>query len=82
MNAYLNNLDVPDTSYHNMFTQIMSPENIYDRRVLYEGHKYHKADQFFGNTIDNSRLTLVFFVNNINAINKSFVQNRMKAIDT
>jgi len=60
----------------------MSPENIYDRRVLYEGHKYHKADQFFGNTIDSSHVILLFFVNNINAINKSFVQNRMKAIDT
>lgn len=82
LNDYRNNFKAPDTSYHKMFTQIMSIENIYNRIILYEGHEYHKADQFFGDTIDNSRLTLVFFVKNIKANNnKSFAQNRIKAID-
>ena len=60
----------------------MCIENIYNRLILYEGSEYHRADHFFGDTIDNSRLTLVFFVKNIKANNiKSFAQNCLKAID-
>jgi len=82
LNDYRKNITSPNISYHQMFTQMMSIENVYNRIILYEGNEYHKADHFFGDTINNSRLTLVFFVKNIKANNnQSFAQNRIKAID-
>jgi len=68
-NDYKKDITSPHTDYHTMFTEIMNVENIYNRIILYEGHEFHKANNFFGSTIEDSRLTLVFFVKNIK-INK------------
>jgi hypothetical protein len=70
-NDYRKGVTTPDIRHHEMFTETMNVENIYNRIILYEGHEFHKANNFFGTSIEDSRLTLVFFVKNINA-NKAF----------
>lgn len=56
-----------DTSYHNMFDEIVRVNNVYNTLILYEGRHYHAANQFFGETLKDSRLAQVFFVNKIDA---------------
>ncbi len=70
-----------DTSYHSMFDEVVRVNNVYNTLVLYEGDNYHAANNFFGKTLKDSRLTQVFFINRIDA-NKadSFPINRAKAI--
>jgi len=64
-----------------MLTETMIVENIYNHIILYEGHEFHKANNFFGSTIEDSRLTLVFFVKNIKANKEySFSKNRIDTI--
>jgi hypothetical protein len=36
--------------------------NIYNRLVMYNANLYHKSNMYFGTTLENSRLTQVFFV--------------------
>jgi len=36
-------------------------ENVYNRCIIYEGKYYHTAIKFFGSTVEDSRLTQVFF---------------------
>jgi hypothetical protein len=36
-------------------------ENVYNRCIIYEGKHYHTASKFFGESVENSRLTQVFF---------------------
>jgi hypothetical protein len=70
-----------DTSYHSMFDEVVRVNNVYNTLVLYEGDNYHAANNFFGKTLKDSRLTQVFFINRIDA-NKadSFPLNRANAI--
>ena len=73
---------VMDTSYHNMFDEIVRVNNVYNTLILYEGQHYHAANQFFGKTIEDSRLAQVFFINKIDAQKQSvFPLNRTKAIN-
>ncbi len=58
---------VMDTDYHNMFEEIVSVNNVYNTLIIYEGRHFHAANPFFGNTLNNSRLSQVFFVNKIDA---------------
>ena len=58
---------VMDTSYHSMFDEIVRVNNVYNTLILYEGRHYHAANQFFGKTLQDSRLAQVFFVNKIDA---------------
>lgn len=58
---------VMDTSYHNMFDEVVTINNIYNTLVLYEGRHYHAANKFFGKTLKDSRLAQVFFVSKIDA---------------
>lgn len=58
---------IMDTSYHNMFDEIVRVNNVYNTLILYEGRHYHAANQFFGKTLKDSRLAQVFFVNKIDA---------------
>jgi hypothetical protein len=72
---------VMDTSYHSMFDEIVRVNNVYNTLILYEGRHYHAANQFFGNTIADSRLAQVFFINKIDAQKQSvFPLSRTKAI--
>lgn len=58
---------VMDTSYHNMFDEIVRINNVYNTLILYEGRHYHAANEFFGKTLKDSRLAQVFFVSKIDA---------------
>lgn len=70
-----------DTSFHSMFDEVVRINNVYNTLILFEGDTFHAANNFFGNTLQDSRLAQVFFVNRIDA-NKSnsFPINRVKAI--
>lgn len=41
-------------------------ENVYNRLVMYDSQILHRPQSCFGDTIDNSRMTLTFFVNSLN----------------
>ncbi len=58
---------IMDTSYHNMFDEIVRVNNVYNTLILYEGRHYHAANEFFGKTLKDSRLAQVFFVSKIDA---------------
>lgn len=58
---------VMDTSYHSMFDEIVRVNNVYNTLILYEGRHYHAANEFFGQTLKDSRLAQVFFVSKIDA---------------
>lgn len=55
------------TDYHSMFDEVVRVNNVYNTLILFEGDQYHTANQFFGDTLENSRLTQVFFINKIDA---------------
>jgi hypothetical protein len=70
-----------DTSYHSMFDEVVRVNNRYNTLILYEGQHHHAANQFFGDTLENSRLSQVFFINKIDAQKQSvFPLSRTKAI--
>ncbi len=56
-----------DTSYHSMFDEIVRVNNVYNTLIIYEGRHYHAANKFFGKTLEDSRLSQVFFINRIDA---------------
>jgi len=72
---------VMDTTYHNMFDEVVRVNNIYNTLILFEGDIFHAANNFFGTIMEDSRLAQVFFINKIDA-NKanSFPLNRTKEI--
>ena len=72
---------VMDTNFHRMFDEVIRVNNVYNTLILFEGDDFHAANNFFGSTLEDSRLAQVFFVNRIDA-NKanSFPLNRTKAI--
>jgi hypothetical protein len=73
---------VMDTSYHDMFDEIVRVNNVYNTLILYEGSHYHAANQFFGKSMMDSRLAQVFFINKIDAQKQSvFPLSRTKAIN-
>lgn len=72
---------VMDTSYHSMFDEIVRVNNVYNTLIIYEGRHYHAANQFFGKTLNDSRLAQVFFINKIDAQKQSvFPISRVNAI--
>ncbi|PCI53946.1 MAG: hypothetical protein COB34_08100, partial [Methylophilaceae bacterium] len=72
---------VMDTGYHKMFDEIVRVNNVYNTLILYEGRHFHSANRFFGETLKNSRLAQVFFINKIDAQKHSvFPIRRVEAI--
>jgi Family of unknown function (DUF6445) len=70
-----------DTAYHSMFDEIVRVNNVYNTLIIYEGHNFHAANQFFGKNLTDARLAQVFFINKIDAQKNSvFPLNRTKAI--
>ena len=70
-----------DTTYHSMFDEVVRVNNVYNTLIIYEGRHFHAANQFFGKTLENSRLAQVFFINKIDAQkHSSFPLNRTAAI--
>ena len=50
-------------SQHNSeYTETINVKGLYNRMFLFESHNYHAAHTFFGDSSDNSRLTLVAFI--------------------
>jgi hypothetical protein len=73
---------VMDTSYHSMFDEIVRVNNIYNTLIIYEGRHYHAANKFFGKSLEDSRLSQVFFINRIDAQKHSvFPLKRAQAIN-
>ena len=72
---------VMDTAYHSMFDEVVRVNNVYNTLILFEGDIFHAANNFFGTTLQDSRLAQVFFINKIDA-NKanSFPLTRTKDI--
>ena len=72
---------IMDTTYHNMFDEVVRINNVYNTLILFEGDIFHAANNFFGTSLQDSRLAQVFFINKIDA-NKanSFPLNRIKEI--
>ncbi len=71
-----------DTSYHNMFDEIVRVNNMYNTLIIYEGRHFHAANNFFGKTLEDSRLAQVFFVSKIDAQKQSvFPISRVNAIN-
>jgi hypothetical protein len=60
-----------DTSYHDMFDEIVTVQNVYNSLIFYEGHHHHSANEFFGNTLETSRLAQVFFCNRVDGTKES-----------
>ncbi len=60
-----------DTNYHTMFDEIVNVQNIYNSLIIYEGHHHHSANEFFGDTLENSRLAQVFFCHRVDATKES-----------
>lgn len=55
-------------SYHNGFAydeweQTDYVGNVYNRLVLFRGHIFHKAEKYFGNSVETGRLFQTFFFN-------------------
>jgi hypothetical protein len=79
--TYKSNGKIAPTDYHNMFDEIVRVNNVYNTLILFEGHNYHTANQFFGDRLDNSRLTQTFFIRKIDAQKQSvFPLSRVKAV--
>lgn len=60
-----------DFSYHSMFDEVVRVNNVYNTLILFEGDIHHCANQFFGETRQNSRLAQVFFITKIDANKES-----------
>jgi len=72
---------IAPTDYHSMFDEIVRVNNVYNTLILFEGHNYHTANQFFGTDLKNSRLTQTFFIKKIDAQKQSvFPLSRVHSI--
>ena len=54
-----------------MFDEIVNVQNIYNSLIVYEVHHHHSANEFFGDTLENSRLAQVFFCYRVDATKES-----------
>jgi hypothetical protein len=49
-----------------LYEELFEPKdiigNVFNRLVLYPGTEYHKSNEYFGDSVQNGRLTQVFFV--------------------
>jgi len=50
------------SDYKNMFDEIITVNNLFNTLVIYEAQHHHAANKFFGKTLEDSRLTQVFFI--------------------
>jgi hypothetical protein len=48
--------------YDSLFTPVDIIGNVYNRLVMYRGDIFHKSNDYFGSTKEDSRLTQVFFL--------------------
>ena len=48
--------------FNNSFDETLIVNNIFNRALIYDAKKFHRENQFFGKTKEDSRLTLIFFI--------------------
>lgn len=48
--------------YEELFTPVDSIGNVFNRLVAYDGTEYHKSNDYFGESIEDGRLTQVCFI--------------------
>lgn len=53
--------------YHQMFDETIKLNNIYNTLILFNAQTYHAANEFFGDSLTNGRMTQTFFINKIDA---------------
>jgi hypothetical protein len=51
---------------NSMFTETVKVNNVYNRLLVYEAEQFHGGKGFFGNSLEDSRLTQIFFIKTIN----------------
>lgn len=51
----------PYKEERDLFKKNMTVENVFNRCVMFSPDKWHAADSYFGNTLEDSRLTINFF---------------------
>lgn len=56
-------IDVTDHLNENDWEMHHYIENVYNRCIIYDAKYYHQATRYFGKTLNDSRLTQVFFFN-------------------
>jgi hypothetical protein len=49
------------TSIYNNDLEVTTTQNVYNRCIIYDAHVQHTANKYFGKTMEDSRLALVFF---------------------
>ena len=64
---------------NNLFYKTVDISNIYNRLVMYPVNEFHSENKLFGETKEDARLTLVFFVTHIES-NSMLPIDRMKSI--
>jgi len=48
--------------YEKLFEPVDLIGNVFNRLLFYPGDTYHKSNQYFGDTVEDGRLTQVFFI--------------------
>ena len=61
LNTYIDSRDKIQT----MFDETLRVNNVYNRMIMYEGSEWHKANNFFGEDLESSRLTQIIFAETI-----------------
>jgi hypothetical protein len=52
---------------NNKYKTSITVENVYNRAVIYPANYFHAENNFFGTTVEDSRLVLVFFLHTVAA---------------
>jgi hypothetical protein len=48
--------------HNNNYKPSIAIENVYNRAVIYPANYFHAENNFFGTTIEDSRLVVIFFL--------------------
>lgn len=48
--------------YSELFEPVDVIGNVFNRLIMYEGKQYHKSNDYFGDSLNDGRLTQVFFI--------------------
>ncbi len=64
--------------FNSNYEKTLEIKNVYNRCIVYDCLEFHKESAFFGNTKDDARLTIVFFMTIVPVGKTSFPGYRMK----
>ena len=67
-NGYETLKTINTIEYKKLFEELFEPidviGNVFNRLIVYKGTEYHKSNNYFGDSVENGRLTQVFFIKN------------------